>query len=162
MKALVNLSVITLLLFGFVLSADAQLTREEAWELGKSYAEMRNSNLENFDEFYNENVVGHYCDVPETLDHDGIRSYYTQVNTAFPDGHFQLTDLWIDGETYIWRFSMEGVNTGPFGEMEPTGKAVKFGGIGITHFDDEHKIKEIWTYWNQASLLAQLGMMGDK
>jgi steroid delta-isomerase-like uncharacterized protein len=162
MKTLTNLSVLTVVLLGFTLSAGAQMTHEEAWELGHSYVDMRNSNLENFNDFYAEDVVGHYCDVPEPMNRDQIRDYYAQTNKAFPDGNFQLTDLWIDGETYLWRFSMEGTNTGPFGEMEPTDKPVKFVGIGITHFNDEHKIKEIWTYWNQASLLGQLGLMGEK
>lgn len=51
---------------------------------------------------------------------DGVRA----VLTAFPDYHWALQDLVVEGEMVAARLVGRGTHTGPFGSIAPTGRTV--------------------------------------
>ena len=80
----------------------------------------------------------------------------------FPD--FNITqegELIFKDDKIVPRWIAEGTNTGPlntsFGTFPSTGKKVRFYGVFIIRVA-EGKIIEEWLYFNQGSLLRQLGI----
>ena len=59
--------------------------------------------------------------------------------------------------TYI-HYRLTGTNTGPYGDMPPTGKAMDVMGVDIIRFADG-KAVEHWGYMEEMKMMQQLGMM---
>jgi steroid delta-isomerase-like uncharacterized protein len=120
------------------------------------------NNLDLVDEFYSTDYVRHYVDMYEDIvGIDAYKQWITNTLTIFPD--FNVTqdgEMIAKGDKIISRWIVEGTNTGPLnlpvGSFPSTGKKVRFYGVSIFHIVDG-KIAEEWLYFNQASLLQQLG-----
>ncbi len=56
--------------------------------------------------------------------HDGARTFYTTFLGAFPDVHFQLTDIVIGPQGVFEVADMTGTHQGAWAGMPPTGKPV--------------------------------------
>jgi predicted ester cyclase len=54
-------------------------------------------------------------------------------------------------------WTITGSNTGVFGELPHNGKRIKISGITRMDFDDEGKIAVEQVYYNELSLMQQLG-----
>lgn len=80
------------------------------------------------------------------------------VLTAFPDLEFTIEDQFASGNKISTRWTAEGTNSGPLGELNATGKRVKLDGIIIDYLKNE-KVSERWELWDQMSMLQQLGIM---
>jgi predicted ester cyclase len=59
----------------------------------------------------------------------------------------KIEEVNIKGDRIWSRYSMSGINTGPIGDIPPTGKRFHVTGMGITRIVDG-KIIEDETYWN--------------
>lgn len=57
--------------------------------------------------------------------HDGARTFYTTFLGAFPDVHFDLTDIVIGPQGVIEVADMTGTHRGEWAGMAPTGQPVK-------------------------------------
>ncbi len=58
---------------------------------------------------------------------DGLAAYIDGVRavcTAFPDYHWELQDLVVDGDTIAARLIGQGTHTGPFDGIAPTGRKI--------------------------------------
>jgi predicted ester cyclase len=62
-----------------------------------------------------------------------------------------------DSSEIYMSWTITGSNTGVFGELPPTGKRIKISGITRMDFDDEGKIAVEQVYYNELSLMQQLG-----
>jgi predicted ester cyclase len=83
---------------------------------------------------------------------------------AFPDSHIELLRNFGAGEwacfEVLFTGTHKGAMPGPDGtEIPPTNKLVKFPYCMIVKFEDG-KCSEIYEYYDQLSLLTQLGIMG--
>jgi predicted ester cyclase len=92
---------------------------------------------------------------------DAYKQWITNTRATFPD--FNVTqdgEMIAKGDKIVSRWIVDGTNTGPlntpFGSFPSTGKKVRFYGVLILHIVDG-KIAEEWLYYNQSSLLQQLG-----
>jgi len=56
----------------------------------------------------------------------------------------------------VARWTVTGTNTGPMGDLPPTGKKVRFSGVTIFRVVNG-KFVEKWTYYNELTILRQLG-----
>jgi predicted ester cyclase len=56
--------------------------------------------------------------------HDGARRFYNEFLSAFPDVHFDLTDIVIGPQGVIEVATLSGTFLGPWLGVAPTGKAV--------------------------------------
>lgn len=64
--------------------------------------------------------------------HDGARAFYTTFLGAFPDVHFDLTDIVIGPQGVIEVATMTGTHQGEWAGLAPTGNAVRM--TIIIHF----------------------------
>ncbi len=58
--------------------------------------------------------------------HDGARNFYTSFLGAFPDVHFDLTDIVIGPQGVFEVADMTGTQVGPWAGVEPSGKPVRY------------------------------------
>ena len=126
--------------------------------LADKYVEAWNEgNLSLFDELLSPEIVRHTVDIYEDIiGIEAFKEYVTSMRTSFPDFNATLDELIIKGDNIVARWTVTGTNTGPFNEMPPTGKKVKYSGVNISHVIDGKLIEE-WVYFNQAAFLTQLG-----
>ncbi|MGA8205561.1 MAG: ester cyclase [Woeseiaceae bacterium] len=90
------------------------------------------------------------------LDRDGFKSFHHSVNAAFPGLTFKIEDLVAAGDKVVTRWTLHGVQKGPFQGIAPTGKAVTVTGIIITRFEDGKAVEE----WEEANLLGMMQQLG--
>ncbi|MGA9269536.1 MAG: ester cyclase [Lutimonas sp.] len=77
--------------------------------------------------------------------------------TGFPDLKIELDHMISDGNETYMSWTITGSNTGVFGELPPTGKRIKISGITRMLFDEQGKIEVEEAYYNELSLLQQMG-----
>lgn len=134
------------------------LTEKEAIILMEQYMEtMNNADLELIDEIIAPEIVIHSPFFPEPI--EGIENYKSLViNTSntFSDFKVTIEEVTVKGENVWCRFSMEGINTGPLGDLPATGKKFHVKGLAITKVVDG-MITEDNVIWNVWEFYQQLG-----
>jgi steroid delta-isomerase-like uncharacterized protein len=150
-----------LIAFSFLVGASCQQkidNEKERIALGDKYVKAWNEdNLSLFDEVLSPECVRHHVGISEDIiGIEAIKEYVTYMRTGFPDFNVTLDELIIAEDHSIGKWTVTGTNTGPLGDLPPTGKKVKYSGIEVTRIVDG-KIIESWLYYNQAALFIQLG-----
>lgn len=105
-----------------------------------------------------ENVV--YTDNARGLTFNGrdkLKAWQEGWARAFSDG--RITDpKYIDaGDIVVAQFTAVGTNDGPFGSLKPTGRRISLPFCEILHFDKQGHVISGGVYYDQYSLLTQLG-----
>lgn len=138
--------------------AKEAITEDEVKTLNGRISEIWNEgNLVLVDELYTPDIVRHDCGLPEdVVSLDALRNYFTSNRITFPDINMIIEETIVRGDKIVWRWRIMGTNTGPMGDMPPTGKKVQFSGVSIALLVNG-KMVEIWDFYNQAVLLQQLG-----
>jgi steroid delta-isomerase-like uncharacterized protein len=88
---------------------------------------------------------------------DKFREWTQEWAKAFPDGRITRPQYIDAGDVVIAEFVVEGTNTGPFGTMPATGRRVSLPFCEICHFDKQGRIASAGSYYDQYTLLTQLG-----
>jgi steroid delta-isomerase-like uncharacterized protein len=88
----------------------------------------------------------------------GARQVFMAFKSAFPDLHFTIEDILVEGDKVVWRWTSTGTNTGSMMGMPPTGKKATITGIEIYRMAGG-KIAERWGNFDQLGLLQQLGVI---
>ena len=134
------------------------LSEEEASQLLDRYMEtINNVDMDLIDEIISPDYVLRSPMFPEPI--AGIEGYKAMVtNTAviFPDIHAEVNDIVIRGDELWGRFTLSGTNTGPIGELPPTGKTFQISGLAITTVAGGMIISDE-TQWNVLDMFQQLG-----
>jgi len=78
--------------------------------------------------------------------------------TAFPDVKLTIEKEIADGEYVVQHLRAIGTNTGPFNGMPATGKKANTTGVMTTKFDNG-KIVEVWSFFDNLTLMQQLGVV---
>ena len=76
---------------------------------------------------------------------------------AFSDGQITEPNAYDAGDTVIVTFIGRGTNDGPLGPLEPTGRRASVSFCDVIHFDQAGRIIAGDTYYDQLTLLTQLG-----
>ena len=83
---------------------------------------------------------------------------------AFPDLNLDLSSVLESGNHVVCEGVMRGTHTGPLvspeGEIPPTGKKIELKMVYILRISPEGLVEEDRTYFDNADLLSQLGLMG--
>ena len=88
---------------------------------------------------------------------DKFREWTEGWAKAFSDGRI-VNPQYIDaGDIVVAQFTAEGTNDGPFGSMKPTGRKMSLPFCEICHFDKQGQIVAGGCYYDQYTLLTQLG-----
>jgi steroid delta-isomerase-like uncharacterized protein len=144
--------------FGCQQKSSEVITDEEVQILNERIAGIWNDGrLEFVEEIYTPEVVRHDCGLPEdVVGLENMKNYFIFNRTAFPDLNLTVDKTIVKGHDIVFIWTFAGTNTGPMGDIPPTGKSVRFSGISAGRLVDG-KLAEVWDYYNQASMLQQLG-----
>jgi len=151
-----------LLMFCLTFSCQQQvkegLTEEEAKALVERDMEIYNEgNLALADDHIAPDYVAHSADSPEdVVGIDAFKEGITNLRTNYPDLNLTVEELIVKDDRIVWRWVITGTNTGTTSDIPPTGKKVRIEGVGILRVVDG-KIVERLPYWNEATMLRQLG-----
>jgi steroid delta-isomerase-like uncharacterized protein len=77
---------------------------------------------------------------------------------AFPDLRIDIATMEIDGDRFAWEWKASGTNTGSLAGAPPTGKSIVIEGCDVGAIGDDRLIQSETDYWNEASMMRQLGM----
>jgi len=102
------------------------------------------------DQIFSPDIQFHYP-LGELSGSEAVKSYVGAVRTAFPDIHFNVTDLISEGDRVASRWSLVGSQTGEFKGKAPTNKKVSVPGITIMRFAGG-MIEEMWIAFDPARL----------
>jgi predicted ester cyclase len=86
----------------------------------------------------------------------GLKQFITLTRNAFPDLHYSVEDMIVEGEKVVARCRATGTQTGPFLMLPPTGNQATWTEIHIGRFVDG-KLVEHWANHDQLGMLQQLG-----
>jgi steroid delta-isomerase-like uncharacterized protein len=88
---------------------------------------------------------------------EGAREFFRRWSNAFPDGKTNIHHELVSGDRVIVLFTGEGTQSGPLGPFPASNKRAKLEFASVYKVDERGKITETTTYYDQLSLLAQLG-----
>jgi len=88
---------------------------------------------------------------------DNFREWTEGWAKAFSDGRIIKPEYIDAGDIVIARFTVVGTNDGPFGSMKPTGRKMSLPFCEICRFDKKGKTVSGICYYDQYTLLTQLG-----
>jgi len=131
---------------------------EEMKALAERSLEIWNEgNLDLIDELIAPNCIRHEVDISEDLvGTEAYKEYVTSMRTTYPDFNVMMDELIIKDDKIIMRWTLTGTNTGPRGELPPTGNKIKVSGINVNKIVEGKTVEE-WVYYNYAAGLTQLG-----
>ncbi len=87
---------------------------------------------------------------------DGVRQFYQQLRSAFPDIRYTIEDILAEGDKVAVRWTWCGTHLGDYYGIAPTGKPAKASGIAIYRIE-AGKCVERWAGFNPLAVLRQLG-----
>ncbi len=91
----------------------------------------------------------------------GIKDYKQHISdmyNAFPDFHFTIDDIVVEGEKVATRLTITGTHTGAFTGIPPTNKKVTLWEIEIDRVAGG-KFVEGWSRYDTMGLMQQLGVI---
>lgn len=94
---------------------------------------------------------------------ESIRRAVLALSTAFPDLHYTIEEVIVEGDTFAARWTARGTHQGPLhgplgsfvGNLPPTGRPVAFQGITMGRVVNG-KAGESWVIMDQLGLLRQI------
>ena len=113
--------------------------------------------LSAIDQFFSDDIVRKVNNVNLASSKNELSANMQVYFTGFPDLKIELDNMISDGNQIYISWTINGTNTGLFGELPPTGKKIKISGISRMEFDDQGKILLEDVSYNELSLLQQLG-----
>jgi predicted ester cyclase len=88
---------------------------------------------------------------------DKFREWTEGWAKAFSDGRITNPQYIDAGDIVVAQFTVEGTIDGPLGAMKPTGRKMSLPFCEICHFDKQGRIVSGGCYYDQYTLLTQLG-----
>lgn len=95
---------------------------------------------------------------PKTIDLAEWSSVVSGFHASFPQTRVTIFLQTADQHYVTTRWGFEGVQSGEYLGLAPTGKTVSWTGIQIDRFEDG-KIAETWVNWDMYSMFKQLGII---
>jgi steroid delta-isomerase-like uncharacterized protein len=86
----------------------------------------------------------------------GVRQFVNRFRRAFPDCAVSVDLQLAEEDRVVTRYTVRGTHRDTFQGVAATGRPIQVSGIAI-HRIAGGRIAEAWGYWDQASLLVQLG-----
>ena len=90
---------------------------------------------------------------------DKFRGWTEEWAKAFPDGLITNAEYIDAGDIVIAQFTVVGTNFGPLGSMKPTGRKMSLPFCEICHFDKRGRTVSGGCYYDQYTLMTQLGQI---
>lgn len=84
-----------------------------------------------------------------------VAGQFAPITAAFPDWHWEVRNLVIDGDLIAVHFQVTGTHQGTFGDVEPTGRRVSITQFTFYRLDDG-KIAEVWDHADMDAVMKQI------
>lgn len=81
---------------------------------------------------------------------------FAPVFAAFPDWHWEVRNLAIDGDLISLHFSVTGTHRGAYQGIEPTGRTVEISQFTIYRVENG-KFADVWDLADMNAVLSQIG-----
>jgi SnoaL-like polyketide cyclase len=85
-----------------------------------------------------------------------VVAWHRDRRTAFPDLHYDVVDLVVEGERAVLRWRAEGHQRGDFGPLPATGRAVAYDGASFVTVRGA-LVVDVWSVNDLFGLVTQLG-----
>ena len=120
---------------------------------------LNNRDIAIADETFTPDCVIHITGSPEpSLSVEGFKQMVGGLLAAFPDLHFTIEDQIVSGDRVGTRWTAEGTNTAPLGDIPATGKRVHVDGLILDRVENG-RVVERWEQWDQTAMMRQLGLL---
>ncbi|MGW4118766.1 ester cyclase [Nocardia sp. NPDC004711] len=93
-------------------------------------------------------------DVP--MDPAAVTAQFSPLVSGFPDWHWEMRHLVVDGDYIAVHFTVTGTHRGTFQGIEATGRRVTISEFTLYHLEDG-KFAEVWDYTDIDALMRQIG-----
>jgi steroid delta-isomerase-like uncharacterized protein len=107
---------------------------------------------------FREDYVDH-SPIGEIRGSAAFRQQLEMIMSAFPDAHFEVSNVIVEGDTAAWQARLTGTNTGSFAGMPATGKPIDVTSVHMGRLGDDGRPLEHWTGNDMLQLLQQLGVV---
>jgi steroid delta-isomerase-like uncharacterized protein len=114
------------------------------------------ANYSTLDQFVADDFVVHVSQDEKVYGREGVKQFYTELRTAFPDLFFTIQDQIAESDRVVTSWKAEGTHSGAFKGIPATGKRVILTAVDIDRIVDG-KVVECWTKMDELGLLNQLG-----
>jgi steroid delta-isomerase-like uncharacterized protein len=110
--------------------------------------------------------VSGYADTFTMTDHargmtlrsrDEVKRWMDDWIGASSDGKIDVVEVIDAGDVIVSVLQMDGTNDGPMGPMPASGRRFSTRGVQILHFDEDGRITAHDNFFDQLSLMIQLG-----
>ena len=108
------------------------------------------------DEFYANDFLMHLSTGEDIRGLKNIKQVVSEEYSAFPDLHYTIDDMVVEGNKVAVRLTATGIHKGEFMGVPPTNKKVTVRAILIDRFSGG-KVVEQWVIGDNLSLMQQLG-----
>jgi len=138
-------------------------SEEENKEIALSLLEALNArDLSLWSRHLAEDYIAELPGVSAPLNKTKTMGYHQRFVTALPDIHFEVLHILAEGDLVLIHWMASGTHDERLATLTgetipPTRRRVRVSGALLTEVRDG-KIVRDWTYWDQLSLLAQLGI----
>jgi predicted ester cyclase len=127
-------------------------------EIRHMFEELNKKNLSVFDEVAAPDVISHLTNGTELKNIETWKQHVNVLFSAFPDAHFTLDDIVVEGDTAAFRYTETGTYKGRLGNPAPKEKKVTDTVFVFFHYECS-KVVEQWGMLNQLGWYEQLGII---
>ena len=97
-------------------------------------------------------------DVP--MDRAAVAAQFPPLFSAFPDWHWEIRHLVVDGDNIAVHFTVTGTHRGAFQGIEATGRRVTISEFTLYRVEDG-KFAEVWDLTDMDAVMRQIGQGVD-
>ena len=110
------------------------------------------------DEYFVTNYVYHSADGMDIRGLEENKQYFSALYDAFPDIHFTLDDLIVEGDKAVMRYTITGTHQGKFMDIPPTNKKFQIEFCTVATWKNGEIVEERLNY-DLLGMLKQIGVM---
>lgn len=110
------------------------------------------------DDLFANDIVWHSATGKDIRSVENLKQSFNAAYNTFPDTHYTIDDMIVEGDKAVTRFTFTGTHKGEFKGIPPTNKKVKVWAIAIARIADG-KFMEVWERYDTLGWMQELGLI---
>jgi len=156
------------MIFGFLPDLMGQKTRPEEAAMTSRNLHTAQAQVDSFNQRDLEAQASGYADQFTMTDHargttvrskEEIKAWMQDWITSSSDSRVTVVEVIDAGEVVVSVLQIDGTNDGPVGPIPASGRHFSTRGVQILHFDEEGRIVAHDNFFDQLSMMVQLGFV---